>query len=79
MTTCKFQSTSLLFSKVVGIQIKKDNQGYKEMKGHMLWLHLTSNRKHIGLKTSRKYYLRFMLPTSGLQRRRIALSEYTKI
>ena len=36
MTTSNFQCTSLLLSKVVRVQSKQDNKGYKEMKGHML-------------------------------------------
>ena len=36
MTTPNFQCPSLLFSKVVRVQRKQDNQGYMEMKGDML-------------------------------------------
>ena len=42
-----FQCTSLLLSNVVMVQSKQDNQGYKEMKGHLLWLQLTSDQKNI--------------------------------
>ena len=45
LTTCNFQRTSLLLSKVVRVQIEQDNQGHKEMRGHMLWLLLTSDGK----------------------------------
>ena len=40
---CFFQM--LLWFKVSKIYL--DNQGYKEMKGHMLWLQLTSDQKNI--------------------------------
>ena len=36
MTNLNFQCSSLLFSKLVRVQIKQDNKGYKEMKGRML-------------------------------------------
>ena len=36
MTTFNFQWSSLLLSEVVMIQSKRDDQGYKEMKGQML-------------------------------------------
>ena len=36
MTTCNFDCTSLLHSKVVRVQSEQDNQGYKEMKEHVL-------------------------------------------
>ena len=36
MTTCNFQCTSLFLYKVIRVQSKEDNQGYKEMKGDML-------------------------------------------
>ena len=48
MTTFNFQCSSLLLSTIV--RVKPDNQGYKEMKGHMLWLQLTSDHKNIGLE-----------------------------
>ena len=63
MTTFNYQCYSLLLSKVVRVQSKQDNQGYKEMKGHMLWLQLTSDSKNIGLEKQQKPLLlmRFML------------------
>ena len=50
MTTFNFQCSSLLLSKVVRVQSKQDNQGYKKMKGNMLWLQLTSDHKNTGLE-----------------------------
>ena len=63
MTTLKFQRSSLLFSKVIRIQSKQDNQVYKEMKGKVLWSQLPSDRKNIGLEKELKTRLimRFML------------------
>ena len=49
-TTSNFQGTSLLLSKVVGVQW---NQGFKDMKGHMLWLQLTSDKKYWSRKTAK--------------------------
>ena len=51
MTTCNFQGTSLVLSKLVRIQSKQDSQGCKEIKGHMLGLQLLNIRpKNIGLE-----------------------------
>ena len=80
MTTCNFQCTSLFLSKVVRVKNKKDNQGFKEMKGPMPWLQLTSDPKNIGLENSKNHHLCILCyQTSGLSRR-IAFfpSEYTK-
>ena len=59
MTTFNFQCSSLLLSKVVRVQSKQDNQGYKEMKGHML----SDSKNIIGLEKQQKTLLlmRFML------------------
>ena len=64
MNTLHCQCSSLLFSKVLRVQSKQDNQSYKEMKGHMLWLQLSSDGKVIGLEKQQKTLLlmRFMLP-----------------
>ena len=53
MTTCNFQCTSLFHSKVVGVQSEQDNQGYKEMKGHMQWLQLISEGNTLVLNNSK--------------------------
>ena len=53
MTTCNFQCTSLLQSKVVGVQSEQCNQGYKEMKGHMQWLQMISDQKYWFRKTAK--------------------------
>ena len=45
MTIFNFKCTSLLHSKVVGVQSEQDNQGYKEMKGDMQWLQIRSDQK----------------------------------
>ena len=45
MTACNFQWTSFLLSKVVRVQSEQDDQDYKEMKGHMLLLQITSDQK----------------------------------
>ena len=47
MDTSNFQCTSLLLSKVVRVQSKQDNPGYKIIKevAHMLWLQLTLDWK----------------------------------
>ena len=57
MNTFNFQWSSLLFSKVVSVQSKQHNQVYKDMKGHMLWSQLPSDRKNIGLENSKNPYL----------------------
>ena len=51
MTTCNFLCTSLFLSKVVRVQSVQE--GYKEMKGHMLWLQLTSDQKYWSRKTAK--------------------------
>ena len=64
MTICNFQCTSLLHSKVDGVQNEQDNQDDKEMKGHMQWLQLISDWRNVALETTAKILLimRFMLP-----------------
>ena len=65
MTTFKFQSSSLLLSKLIRVQRKLDNQVYKEMIGQVqLWSQLPSDRKNIGLEKQQNTLLimRFMLP-----------------
>ena len=64
MTTLNFQCSSLLLPKVIRVKSKHDNQVYKEIKGHMLWLQLLSDRKNTGLEKQQKTLLimRFMLP-----------------
>ena len=58
MTTFKFQSSSLLLSKLIRAQSKLDNQVYKEMIGQVLWSQLPSDRKNIDLqKTAKHPYL----------------------
>ena len=54
MTTFNYQCSSLLFSKVVRVQSKQDNQVYKEINLHMLSSQLPSNRKNIGLEKQQK-------------------------
>ena len=60
MTTLNYQCSSLLLSKLLRIQIKLDNQGYKEMIGQVL----SSDRKNIGQEKQQKALLitRVMLP-----------------
>ena len=57
MTTLNLQWSSLLFLKVIRVQSKQDSQVYKEMKGHMLWSQLPSDRKNIGLEKPQNTYL----------------------
>ena len=80
MTTCNFQGTSLLFSKVVRVQSKQDNQGCRKMIGPMLWLQPTSDWKNIGLEKQQKTLLTLYnaLYASKLQDYVIALSECAK-
>ena len=72
MTTFNYQCSSLLFSKVVRVQSKQDNQVYKEMKGYMLWSQLPSDRKNIGLEKQQKTLLimRFMLPNFRIMQKK---------
>ena len=57
MNTVKFQHSSLLLSKLIRVQIKLENQVYKEIIGQVLWLQLPSDRKHIGLEKQQKHNL----------------------
>ena len=72
MTTFNYQCSSLLFSKVVRVQSKQDNQVYKEMKGYMLWSQLPSDLKNIGLEKQQKTLLimRFMLPNFRIMQKK---------
>ena len=54
MTTLNFQCSSLLFSKLIRVQSKLDNQVYREMIGQVLWSQLPSDRKNIGLEKTAK-------------------------
>ena len=49
-----FNGLACSFQKVVRVQSKQDNQVYKEMKVHMLWSQLPSDRKNIGLEKQQK-------------------------
>ena len=57
MTNYNFQCTSLLHLKVVWVESEEDNQGYKEMIGHMQRVQLTSDQSNTALEKQQKYYL----------------------
>ena len=72
----------MLLLKVIRVQIKQDNQVYKEMKGQVLWSQLPSDRKNIGLEKHQKkptYNACYASKLHDYVEEGIVLSEYTKI